>query len=511
MNISRITSYLIIILTLTGVFHSCNSYQANSDQVKYEENWESLKKYNTPQWFQDAKLGIFIHWGPYSVPAYGSEWYPRLMYQDSATWNGTGEITNLGPSEVYKFHVENYGDPSEFGYKDFIPMFKAEKFDANEWMDIFKKAGAKYVVPVAEHHDAFAMYNSNVTKWNAVKMGPKRDLLGEMFEAGRSKGLYMGASSHFAFNWDYYNKKTSFDTGNPEYEDLYGRQNDPYTPADEEFLSLWWNRTKDIIDNYQPDILWFDFVLDRPEYSPYHPKLGAYYYNKGIEWGKEVVLQNKNFGGFEAFPPGTNVLDLERGKMADTSKEPWQTDTSIGKNSWGYVTNWKSKTANTIIDDLIDIVSKNGNLLLNVGPKADGTIPEDQIEVLYELGDWLAANGEAIYGTRPWTIYGEGPTEVATGHHTEGKNKDLTEKDFRFTSKADVVYAIAMDYSQTGEYLIESFGSGSEYLNGKKLKSVVLLANGQEVDFTQSNENLSITLNTNDKLGKHACAFKLVF
>ena len=477
---------------------------------RYEPNWESLKKYEIPEWFSDAKLGIFIHWGPYSVPAFGSEWYPRYMYQDSVIWDGTGEVTQLGPSWVYNHHLKTFGHPGEFGYKDFIPMSKAENFNAGDWMDIFVKAGAKYVVPVAEHHDAFAMYHSNFTRWNAVNMGPERDVLEELMQAGRDRGLKVGASSHFAFNWDYFHKKPGFDTSLPEFAELYGRPHEPYTPADQEFLDLWWNRTKDIIDNYRPDILWFDFVIDREEYRTYHPKLAAYYYNKGLEWDKEVVLQNKNFNDFESFPPGTNVLDLERGKMADIYKYPWQTDTSIGKNSWSYVSNWDSKSANTIVDDLIDVVSKNGNLLLNVGPKADGTIPEDQKEVLLALGDWLAVNGKAIYNTRPWKIYGEGPTAVASGHHSESSNKAFTSNDFRFTTRGNNIYAIAMDWSGEGTYFISSLGKNEILLSGKSIREIALLSMPCQVTWEQQDEGLFIQIDP-DKQGKYACAFEIRF
>ncbi|MDN5211753.1 alpha-L-fucosidase [Fulvivirgaceae bacterium BMA12] len=499
-------SCLILLLALVSFVYIKQT--PAKEKKPYQPNWESLKKYETPEWFCDAKLGIFIHWGPYSVPAFGSEWYPRFMYQDSVIWNGEGEVIRAEPSWVYNHHLETYGHPGEFGYKDFIPMFKAEKFDADEWMDIFEKAGAKYVVPVAEHHDAFAMYNSSITRWNAVNMGPRRDVLKELSEAGKQRGLKIGASSHFAFNWDYFHKKAGFDTADPQFADLYGRQHEPYIPADQEFIDLWWRRTKEIIDNYQPDVLWFDFVLDREEYVPYHPKLAAYYYNKGLEWDKEVVLQNKNFNNFESYPPGTNVLDLERGKLADIGKYPWQTDTSIGKNSWCYVKDWNSKSPNTIVDDLIDVVSKNGNLLLNVGPKADGSIPEDQKEVLFALGDWLATNGKAIYGTRPWKVFGEGPTKVATGHHSEQQNKTLTSKDFRFTSKGNNLYAMSLDWSQDGTYFIKSLGKNSGLLATEKINEITLLSAPGAVQWEQQDDGLFIQIDP-EKQGNYACAFEI--
>lgn len=476
---------------------------------QFEANWESIQKYEVPEWFKDAKLGIFIHWGPYAVPAYGSEWYPRLMYMDEQVWNANFEVKSDKPSNVHKHHIETYGALKDFGYKDFIPMFKGEQFNATEWINLFKESGAKYVVPVAEHHDAFAMYDSKHTRWNAVDMGPKRDILGELFEAGKTAGLKMGASSHLAFNWAFFNRKPEFDNWDPQYDDLYGINREKTDQMSDEWRTTWWNRTKDIIDNYQPDILWFDFYLDKPAFVPNHPELAAYYYNKGLEWNKEVVLQNKNFGGFESYPPGTNVLDLERGKMSDIYEGPWQTDTSIGKNSWGYVTNWISKTPNTLIDDLIDIVSKNGCLLLNVGPKADGTIPADQQAVLLEIGEWLAINGKAIYGSRPWKTYGEGPTAVAVGHHTEGKNKDLTSEDFRFTTNDNKLYAIAMDWSEDGSMHINNLAKGSKHCKWN-INSVSLLGHEGDLLWNHDENGLTITL-PKEKPCKHAFVFEIDF
>lgn len=470
----------------------------------YEANWESIKKhYKDPAWFNNQKFGIFIHWGAYAVPAYGSEWYPRNMYMDTARFTAQLRHEFDGPAKEYTHHKKTYGDHKKFGYKDFIPMFKAEKFNAGEWIDLFKKAGAKYVVPVADHHDGFAMYDAKTTRWNSVNMGPKRDVLGELMKEGRAKGLIMGASSHYAFNWSFYNKKDHFDTTDPQYADLYSAKGkDLNEPVSEEFKKLWWARTKDLIDNYKPDILWFDFMLDRPAFKEYRPKLAAYYYNKGIEWGKEVVLQDKNFD-HEAFPEGTVVYDLERGKLPGIRKLPWQTDTSIGKNSWCHVSNWKSKTANQLVDDLIDIVSKNGNLLLNVGPKADGTIPDDQKEILLQIGQWLDVNGAAIYDTKYWKTFGEGPTEVKKGHHSEGKNKDFVGQDIRFTQKGDKLYAIMMAWPKGGKVTIESLATTSEFAKGLTVKSVKLLGSDAKVAFKQTEKGLEVS-NLGSKSGDFA-------
>lgn len=460
-------SCIMALLIMSG----CSSKPKLFNTQKFDPNWESLKEYKIPEWFADAKFGIFIHWGPYSVPAYRSEWYPRMMYQDSMLWHQTDPLKSKpGTSDVYEHHVKTYGHPSVFGYKDFIPMFKAEKFNAGEWVELFKKSGAKYVVPVAEHHDAFAMYKSNVTRWNSVDMGPKRDVVGELKQAADAAGLYFGVSSHLAFNWDYYNHEDRFDTSNPELADLYGPAHERYAPVSESFMEWWWKRTTDIIDSYHPDILWFDFYWDRAEFAPYHPKLAAYYYNMGVENGKDVVLQSKNMG-FDSFPEGTHVLDIERGKLSDIRKDVWQTDTSIGKNSWCYTEGWESKTANSLIDDLIDIVSKNGTLLLNVGPKADGTIPQDQADVLLEIGKWLDLNGEAIYATRPWVKFGEGPTIVQKGHHSEGNNEAFTPQDIRFTTKGKALYAIVLDVPENNEVLIQSLAD-AKLFDAANIKSV---------------------------------------
>lgn len=477
--------------------------EKDSSSKVFEPNWESIKSnYSDPEWFNDQKFGIFIHWGAYSVPAFGSEWYPRQMYMDTATFSAQLNPGETGPNKVFLHHKKEWGDQKEFGYKDFIPMFKGENFDANEWIDVFKAAGARYVIPVADHHDGFAMYKSNTTRWNAYDMGPKRDVLGELFKAGRAKGMIMGTSSHFAFNWSFYNKKDRFDTVDPEYADLYSSKGKDLTePVSDKFKQRWWERTKDVLDNYQPDIFWLDFYVDIPDFEEMRPKLAAYYYNKGLEWGKEVVLQDKNFS-HEAFPEGTVIYDLERGKLPGIRKLPWQTDTSIGKNSWSYVTNWKSKTTNELVDDLVDIVSKNGNLLLNVGPKSDGTIPEDQKAILFEIGEWLNTNGEAIYETEYWKTFGEGPTEVAKGHHSEGNNKGMSAEDIRFTTKEGKLYAIAMDWPESGEIRIKTLAKGAEYAP-EKIGDVQLLGSEEDLVWEQTEEGLIVML-PKEKVGDFA-------
>ena len=476
-------------------------------QKKYSESWESLKQYTVPEWFRDAKFGIFIHWGVYSVPAYGSEWYPRFMYMDSVCVNTHGDVTSNKPSSIYEYHIKKYGPLDKFGYKDFIPMFKGEKFNPEEWVNLFVESGAKYVIPVAEHHDGFAMYASNITEWNSLKMGPKRDVLGELMSYCREKGLKTGASSHYAWNWHYFMRNDNTDVSDPRNFGLYGRMHKQNADIEPDFLQLWWARTKDLIDNYKPDILWFDFCLDRKEFAPYHKKLAAYYYNSGLKWNNDgCVLTNKNMF-YDSYPEGVNVYDVERGKLSDISKYPWQSETSIGANSWGYVENWKSRPVDNIIDDLLDVVSKNGNLLLNVGPKSDGTIPEDQIMCLKEIGHWLKINGEAIYGTRPWYIYGEGPTNISVGHHSESKNKKMTSDDIRFTSKGDILYATVMEWPENGIVKIRSLGKKSEYSNIINISAVELLGYGS-LKWKQKMNELVVFLPKENK-SKYAYSLKI--
>lgn len=474
--------YLLIVIALISI----KPITAQPD-FRYEANWESIRThYTVPEWFRDSKFGIFIHWGPYAVPAFMSEKYPTAIYKKS--WNKGG----MNP---WIYHREKYGNPSEFGYKDFIPMFKAEKFDAKEWAQLFFNSGARYVIPVAEHHDGFAMYKSAHTRWNSVDIGPKRDILGELSVEVRKKGMKFGASSHFALNWQYYNKDSAdWDTNDPEYSDLYSKrkhEEDMDKPS-QEFIDLWWNRTTDIIDNYKPDIMWFDFCLDRPAFAHVRPKLLAYYYNKGLDWNKEVVFQDKNMK-YEAFPEDLIVLDIERGRLSDIFKYPWQTDTSIGEISWGYIKNENYKSTDYLVDELIDIVSKNGCLLLNIGPKADGTIPDEAKSILLSIGDWLKINGKAIYDTRPWKIYGEGPTKPNMGHLSEKGNKEGTSSDFRFTTKDDKLFIIGLHWADNGRFLVKSLASDN-ILENRKIKGITYLGDQSPVKWKQTDEGLTLNL-----------------
>ena len=298
------------LLPFSICFLACICHFPTFSQDRYQSTWESLSKYQTPDWFRDAKFGIFIHWGVYSVPAFSSEWYPREMYQQG--------------SEEYKHQVETHGPEDKFGYKDFIPMFKAEKFNADEWMDLFKRAGARYVVPVAEHHDGFAMYKTALSKWNAAEMGPHRDVVGELAAAARKAGVIFGVSSHRIEHWWFMNggRKFNSDVNDPAYRDFYGPAREENETPSPEYMNDWLLRCTELVDKYKPQLFWFDWWIEQPAMDPYRKSFAAFYYNQGLAWNKGVVINYKN----KAFPDGSAVLDIERGKLGGIRALPWQTD-----------------------------------------------------------------------------------------------------------------------------------------------------------------------------------------
>ncbi len=449
----------------------------------FAASWDSLQGYQIPKWYQDAKFGIFIHWGLYAVPAFGNEWYPRWMYQEG--------------TEIFQHHVDTYGPQDTFGYKDFIPMFTAEQYDPKAWAQLFADAGAKFVVPVAEHHDGFQMYDSELSEWNAAQMGPKRDLIGELATAVRAKNMVFGLSSHRAEHWWFFDGGMKFpsDVQDPEYQGLYGpaepappdHHDFSQNPPNKEFLDDWLLRTCELVDKYQPQIVWFDWWIQNAAFADYLKEFGAYYYNRGTEWDKGVAINYK----YEAYPEGAAVFDVERGQLSDIRPEFWQTDTSVSKNSWGYIENHDYKQANEIICDLIDIVSKNGALLLNIGPRPDGTIPQPEQDMLLEVGRWLSVHGEAIYETRPWRVFGEGPTKVEEGAFTDTKRCPFTSEDIRFTAKGETLYAIVLKSPTNGQIQIKALGSNSEYAFST-IKSVSLLGEGNVVGWDLNANELMI-------------------
>lgn len=446
----------------------------------FKDDWDSLRKHETPEWYQDAKFGIFIHWGLYSVPGYANEWYSRNMYQQG--------------DDAFKHHVATYGPQSKFGYKDFIPQFKAEKFDPSHWAKLFKEAGAQYVVPVAEHHDGFAMYKSDLSRWTAFNMGPKRDLIGALSKAVRAEGLVCGASSHRAEHWWFMSGGMKFDSDmkNLDTFDFYGPAEADYSSPSEEYARNWLARSCELVDNYKPQLIYFDWwVGETPVFAPYLKKFAAYYYNRAAEWGLEVVLNTKD----KAFVPGTAVQDVEKGKLPGINPVSWQTDTSISWRSWAYLKDDQLKDSGYLIRTLIDAVSKNGNLLLDIGPKPDGTIPEEQEKVLKEIGLWLKVNGEAIYGTRPWVLNGEGPTRDTGGKNSETDVK-YQEGDVRFTRKGSAVYVFSMAEA-AGPLTIS--GLGEILAPGATIKDIALLGSGEKVKWERTGWGLILPADSGNK------------
>lgn len=420
----------------------------------YKATWESLAEAVVPDWFRKQKLGIFIHWGLYSVPANSNEWYSRNMY--------------IKGMPAYEHHIRTYGAQKDFGYKDFIPLFTAEKFDPKEWITLFREAGAGYLFPVAEHHDGFQMYRSALSHWNSYEMGPERDVLAELKEEAERQGLVFCTSSHRAEHWFFMGHGKEFDSDvkepmkkgdfywpampEPDNQDLYSK---PYPSA--EFLEDWLARTCEIIENYQPRLLYFDWWLQHQAFKPYLLKLAAYYYNMGKKWGTDVMICYKH----DAMMFGSGIVEVERGGFAEAKPYAWQTDTAVARNSWCYTDSLAYKSSNEIICTLIDVVSKNGNLLLNVGPKADGSIPEGDKKILKDLGDWMKVNGNAIRGAKVWRKSEEGPTGTKEGQFQDQQEKNYTEKDFRFTVKGDSIYVFSMHYPEDGKVCIRALAESA--------------------------------------------------
>jgi len=471
-----------------------DAIRAVAAQGPFQPTWDSLRGYRVPDWYADGKFGIFIHWGIYSVPAFGSEWYARNMYKRG--------------SKEFDHHVATYGPQSAFGYKDFIPHLTGARFDPEAWARLFAEAGTRFVVPVAEHHDGFAMYETALNRWNAKEMGPKRDVTGELAAAVRAQGLVFGVSSHRAEHWWFFDGGREFpsDVQDPECADFYGpaerAADDWHDPAQgqpsDEYLADWLARTCELVDKYRPQLVWFDWWIQTRAFAPYLQQFAAFYYNRGVEWGQGVAINYK----YQAFEEGTAVFDVERGQLAGIRPQLWQNDTSVSKSSWGYTEGQDYKDADSLIDDLVDVVSKNGALLLNVGPKPDGTIPDEEQALLRRIGRWLAVSGEAIYGTRPWHTFGEGPTAVEEGAFTDTKRPAFTGRDIRFTTKGDVLYATALAWP--GEVLtVKSLSSSAA-----RVTAVSLLGHGESLTFVQDADGLHVTLPP-APVGEYAFAFKI--
>ncbi len=423
-----------------GVEEAISNAQSVVEDGPFEPDWDSLSEVtHVPEWFRDGKFGIFCHWGPYSVPAYGHEWYPHQMY-------------NLDDG-IHDYHVETYGKPDEYPYQEFVPDFTAESFDAAEWADLFDQSGAKYAGPVVEHHDGWSLWDSDITPWNAGDTGPKRDLTSELESAIRDRDMrfvttfhhsynLVGEDGYFSFAYENYESVTE---GYPD-RVMYGN-----LPEELQY-DTWLAKLAEVISGYRPDFVWFDWGLpDIPE--EYQQRFLAYYHNEATEWDRDVVTTNKE----DAMPMDASVADFELGRPRHMQDQAWNAEFKVAdEGGWGYVEDRTFHSASHLVHVLIDCVSKNGQLLLSIGPRVDGTIEQAERDRLLKIGDWLKASGEAIYETRPWDAFGEGPTRLEEGGEFI-EDVEYGSEDVRYTRSKDgnTVYAIVMGCPDPGEFTFE--------------------------------------------------------
>jgi alpha-L-fucosidase len=480
---------------------------------KFQPTWQSLKQYQTPQWFRDAKFGIWAHWGPQCQPEDG-DWYARGMYQ-------TG-------SAQHRFHTNHYGSPLDFGFKDVIREWHAENWDPEKLMELYKRAGAQYFFALANHHDNFDNWNSKYQPWNSVNVGPRKDLIGGWAKAARKNGLRFGVSVHAAHAWSWYEPAQAYDgtltkaDGAGKWwdgfdpQDLYA-QNHPHSQGwnnpntihsqwdwgngvvipDQAYCDKFYNRTIDLIDKYHPNLIYFDdTALPLWPVSDAGLKIAAHFYNRNNQWhGKkdDGVLFGKIL---DADEQQCMAWDIERGVSPTILLHPWQTDTCLG--NWHYDRNVYNrngyKSAKTVIQMLCDIVSKNGNLLLNVPVRGDGTIDEKELKIVQGIADWMVVNRECIFSTRPWKVFGEGPASqgaaLSAQGFNEGRGRPMTAADFRFTSKGKVIYAIELGWP-TNAVVIKSFGPSAGLLD-KPIKKIQLLGSGEKIKWSQASDGLII-------------------
>lgn len=458
----------------------------------FKPDWASLRQhYRDPAWFGDAKFGIMMHWGVFSVPAHGSEWYVRYMY---------------GTPGFMRWHAENFGPQSKFGYKDFIPGLTAAKWQPDQWAALFRASGARYVVAAGEHHDGFSMWNSRANRFNAVQMGPKRDIVGDLGTAVRAAGLKYGIADHSNVHFNFIPAMPGSDQYDPEWKDFYSVA-DRSDAARKRFLEQWVAKNIELIDQYKPDLIYYDTNGGDRTWDAQRTAVAAYYYNRANAWGKQVAVTAKG----ESYLAGA-IMDYERqGRIRPRGIKsfPWQVDDPIG-NKFAYVTEIKYKPADLLIRRLVDVVSMNGNYLLNISPRADGTIPDEQQALLREVGAWLKVNGEAIYGTRPWVRYGEGPFHDAAPDLSPEPGPDdppaesYTAREVRFTTKGPVLYATLMDWPGA-EAVIKSLGTDTDR---RAVRRVELLGHAGSLRFKQQADGLHVTMPAT-RVGAHAYVLKI--
>lgn len=428
------------------------SVVAATDPTQFEPTWASLEKYQVPDWYRNAKFGLFVHWGPQTLAG------------------GTAQTDSKASS-----------------WKEPATRFQGKKFDAKQWAELFRKSGAKYVVQVAEHHDGYALYDSSHTPWSSVKMAPKRDFVAELSVAVRKEGLVWGASSHTEENWWFYSNPPKKLPPLP----MRGTAPQGEQPP-KDWLDTWHARLDEIVAKYNPDLFWFDWSIEQPAFEPYLRQFAADYYNRAAKKGHGVVLNYK----YEAFPARAAVLDVSvnTGRLSwkpELPRErPWQFDTWSAEGLWFWRPKMVMRPSAALIAEMADVVSQNGNYLLNVTPDPDGAIPATQQKILTEIGTWLGSNGEAIYGTRPWTVSGEGPTSgLGLSFRSDVPKTPYTARDIRYTRKRNVFYAIVLGWPTDGKVTLTSLATGSRFLD-REIQQVTALGTNRPVKWSRGTSGL---------------------
>ena len=480
---------------------------ASGQSGPYRPEWESLSKHQSPQWLLDAKFGIYAHWGVYSVAAYKSEWYGKMMY-DPDDKRG-----------AYEYHRKTFGPQNTFGYKELIPMFKAEKFDPNEWADLIRDSGAKYAGIAVVHHDGFGLWDSDVYKWNAGKMGPKRDLYGDLVKSLRARNLKIVATEHNMRTYDWYlpreehqakQKAEGFDIYDPKYADFYWNH---HTSSKADFIKIWRQKLLEVIDKYRPDVLWFDGGdFTSPDVGESVMSTLAHYYNQADARKTQVEVLNKFAGTMKFnFPEDFGILTYEAGRdRPEHVAKNWIDDQSIAEVGWGYAQDLVIRTPREIVLGFVDRVSRGGGLLLSLAPMSNGVIPDNQKLVLREMGEWLKVNGEAIYGTRRWKVEAEGDVAKLRFMHQKHERWGFTKanaEDIRFTRKGNALYAIALGWPDDGKLRITTLKQGARVSSGG-IASISLLGSAAPVKWKQTADALEIEL-PSQKPCRHAYALKV--
>jgi len=488
---------LPLFLSLVFLWACASGPEKKAQELPYQETWESLSQFpQSPEFFLDSKFGIYTHWGPVTVGSDhpdardGVQWYGQHLYNPA--------------SDAWELHRDRFGDQNEIGYKDIAKMFRGEKFDADEWAEAFKSSGARFAGPVAIHHDNYAMWDSEVTPWNSADQSPKKDFTGELARAIKSRDMLFFVSFHHSYTWDYFYNSYKFDAGDGLNKALYCEPHGKLDPPSKDFLDNWLGMVDEVVYKYEPDMIWFDFGLGKLIPDEYQIRMFANYYNWAASKDKDAVVFHKH----EKIQRYTGVLDFERGRANKQTEFPWLTDTSIGP--WFHQPSYKYYTPNQLIDILIDIISKNGCMLLNVGPRADGSIPEDAKDILSEMGDWLKINGEAVFETRPWTVFGEGPTRMEkSGGFSESKTFGYSSQDIRFTRSKDgkSLYAFVLDWPEGDEFTLSSFNLENG-VSPAAIAGIQLLGSSEQIVYKQSPGNLQIRL-PDVKPCQHAYCFKI--